>query len=367
MKIILTGATGTLGSKILFSLFEHKTQNIEKVYLPIRSKNSTTPEERIKKMLHSEYAPNFIKNNLPSILDRIQVVDALFLLNPTTFLKDQKVDFFIHSAGFVNLSTDHSAKEDIFKENFEFTKDIFTAYTPFITKFVYISTAFAAGDIGGVLDNDYSNKKKGKYRNHYEASKHASEKFLLEAGIEHNIPVQILRPSVLGGNIKDHPHFFISKYMVFYLFAKFFHNSNSRDQIRISTTDTAGLNIIPTDYAARVIVKAMETDIEQLNIVHSEETNLMTGMSKIFDIVGFKNFSFTQEKINGDTGFKSDLEKFYYETIGVHLNPYLTSMPNQWDTTLLESILPIPNYDLEEYLSQTVTFAKSKKFRSQQW
>jgi hypothetical protein len=45
----------------------------------------------------------------------------------------------------------------------------------------------------------------------------------------------------------------------------------------------------------------------------------------------------------------------------------LTSMPNQWDTTLLESILPIPTYDLEEYLSETVTFAKSKKFRSQQW
>ncbi|MEB8328540.1 SDR family oxidoreductase [Flavobacteriaceae bacterium KMM 6897] len=367
MNIILTGATGTLGSKILFSLFEQKPNSIKKVFLPIRSKNSTTPAERIQKMLHSEYAPNFIKNNLPGILDRIQVIDATYLLNPTSFLKDEKIDFFIHSAGFVNLSTDHDAKEDIFKENFEFTKNIFLAYTPFIKKFVYISTAFAAGDIGGVLDNDYSNKNKGNYRNHYEASKHASEKFLMDAGIDLNIPVQILRPSVLGGNIKDHPHFFISKYMVFYLFAKFFHNSNSKDSIRISTTDTAGLNIIPTDYAARVIVKAMETDIGQLNIVHSKETNLMTGMSKIFDIVGFDNFSFTSEKINAVTGFKSELEKFYYETIGVHLNPYLTSKPNQWDTALLESIIPIPTYDLEEYLSQTVTFAKSKKFRSQQW
>lgn len=367
MKIILTGATGTLGSKILFSLFEQKSESIEKVYLPIRSKNSSTPEERILKMLNSEYAPNYIKENLPSILERIQVIDAAFLLSPTSYLKNQKIDFFIHSAGFVNLSTDQDAKDDIFNENFEFTKDIFTANKSFLNKFVYISTAFAAGDIGGVLDNDYSNKNKGKYRNHYEASKHASEKFLLEAGIEHNIPVQILRPSVLGGNIKDHPHFFISKYMVFYLFAKFFHNSNSKDRIRISTTDTAGLNIIPTDYAARVIVKVMDTNIEQLNIVHSKETNLMTGMSKIFDVVGFENFSFTQEKINTVTGFKSDLEKFYYETIGVHLNPYLTSKPNQWDTTLLESIIPIPTYDLEEYLSKTVTFAKSKKFRNQQW
>ncbi|MET6989274.1 SDR family oxidoreductase [Sediminicola arcticus] len=367
MNIILTGATGTLGSKILFSLFEQNSKSIEKVYLPIRSKNSTTPDERIKKMLHSEFVPKFIQNNLSSILKKIKVIDATFLLDPTSFLKDQKIDFFIHSAGFVNLSTDLGAKEDIFRENFQFTKDIFRSYAPFIEKFVYISTAFAAGDIGGVVDNDYSNKQNGKYRNHYEASKHASEKFLLEAGREYKIPVQILRPSVLGGNIKDHPHFFISKYMVFYLFAKFFYNNSSKDLIRISTTATAGLNIIPTDYAAQVIVKAMTKDIEQLNIVHSEETNLMRGMSKIFDIVGFKNFSFTQEKINSVTGFKSESEKFYYETIGVHLNPYLTSMPNQWDTTLLESILPIPTYDLEEYLSETVTFAKSKKFRSQQW
>lgn len=367
MNIILTGATGTLGSKILFSLFEQRSKSIKKVFLPIRSKNSTTPEERILKMLHSEYAPNYIKNNLQGILGKIQVIDATLLLSPTSFIRDEKIDFFIHSAGFVNLSTDQDAKEDIFKENFEFTKDIFKAYSPFIEKFIYISTAFAAGDIGGILDNDYSTKGKGKYRNHYEASKHASEKYLLEAGIDNNIPVQILRPSVLGGNIKDHPHFFISKYMVFYLFAKFFHNSNSEDLIRISTTETAGLNIIPTDYAAKVIVKAMDTDIEQLNIVHSKETNLMAGMSKIFDVVGFDNFRFTNEKINAMTGFKSDLEKFYYETIGIHLNPYLTSKPNQWDTALLESILPIPAYDLEEYLTQTVTFAKAKKFRSQSW
>ncbi|MEJ1221205.1 SDR family oxidoreductase [Sediminicola sp. 1XM1-17] len=367
MNIILTGATGTLGSKILFSLFEQKFPSIEKVFLPIRSKNSITPEERILKMLRSEYAPNFIKSNLQQIIDKIQVIDATLLLNPKSFLGDVKINFFIHSAGFVNLSTDIEAKEDIFKENFEFTKDIFKAYSAYIKKFIYISTAFAAGDIGGFLDNDYSTKDKGKYRNHYEASKHASEKYLLQAGKAQNIPIQILRPSVLGGNIKDQPHFFISKYMVFYLFAKFFHNSNSGDLIRISTTETAGLNIIPTDYAAKVIVKAMDREIKQLNIVHSKETNLMAGMSKIFDVVGFDNFSFTNEKINAMTGFKSDLEKFYYETIGIHLNPYLTSKPNQWDTSLLESIMPIPSYDLEEYLIQTVSFAKSKKFRSQQW
>ena len=367
MNIILTGATGTLGSQILFSLFETKLNSITKVYLPIRGKNSISPENRLNRMLHSEYAPPFIKANRVEIANKLQVVNATILFEPLSYLEAEKVDYFIHAAGFVNLSTDEAAKKAIFEENFEFTKLIFAAYTKHINKFVYISTAFAIGNFSGMLDNDYTTKALCKYRNAYEASKHGAEKFLLEEGAKKGIAIQVLRPSVLGGNITAIPCFFISKYMVFYLFAKFFSNCDSKDAIRITTTQTAGLNIIPTDYAARVIVKAMLTNVEQLNIVHSKDTNLITGMAKIFEVVGFTNFSFTTDKINKVTGFASQLEEFYYETIGVHLSPYLTSNPQKWNTTLLESILPIPEYDLEEYLSQSVAFAKLKKFRNQQW
>ncbi|MEL6918217.1 MAG: hypothetical protein AAFO99_10860, partial [Bacteroidota bacterium] len=129
----------------------------------------------------------------------------------------------------------------------------------------------------------------------------------------------------------------------------------------------SGLNIIPTDYAAKVIVKVLDTGITQLNIVHSKATNIIRGISKILDTVEFKKFNITQDVVSGVIGFESTLEKLYYETIGVHLTPYLTSKPSEWDTTLLESILPIPKYDLEEYLVQTVEFAKNKNFRNQNW
>jgi len=331
MNILLTGATGTLGSRVLFSLLELHFQSIDTIYLPVRRKTSVSPEQ------------------------------------PASFLEKETLDYFIHSAGFVNLSTDPAAKEEIFNQNLQFTKDIFQAYSKHIDKFVYISTAFAAGNIGGILNNDYTSIINGNYRNHYEASKHASEKFLLMAGKESNIPIQILRPSVLGGNIYESPNYFISKYMVFYLFAKFFYNSNSKDAIRITTNTDTGLNIIPTDYAAQVIAMVITTDIQQLNIVNSKETNMKKGISKILKVVGFSNFSFTEDQINASTGFSSKLEAFYYETIGLHLHPYMTSKPNEWDTRLLESILPIPNYNLVDYLSQTVAFAKAKNFRNQKW
>lgn len=367
MNIILTGATGTLGSRILFSLLESKLHDLKTIYLPVRNKKSLSPQMRIKNMLLSEFAPEFIKKNKDEINNKIVVLDADELLHPTSFLGQEAIDYFIHSAGFVNLSTHPSAKEGVFEENLKFTQNIFNAYSSHIRKFIYISTAFAIGDIGGLLNNDYGGSKGKNYRNYYEASKHECEQFLTKEGKAKNIPVQILRPSVLGGNISDAPRFFISKYMVFYLFAKFFNNSKSMDKVRISASKGTGLNIIPTDYAAKVIVKVMDTDIEQLNIVHSQETDLRQGISRIFEAVGFTNYTFTHEKIDEKSGFGTKLEQFYYETIGVHLHPYLTSKPNEWDTALLESILPLPPYNLEDYLTDTVAFAKTKGFRNQKW
>ncbi|MCK0158634.1 SDR family oxidoreductase [Cellulophaga sp. F20128] len=367
MNIILTGATGTLGSKVLHTLFETKFNEINTVYLLVRKKGQMSPNERVINMLESEFAPEFIQKKRKDVLAKIKVIDATAILNPELYLTKGELCYFIHSAGYVNLSVDEVNKEEIFKENYHFTKSIFNTYEKFLKKFIYISTAFSIGDLGGLIGDDYIEIEGGAYRNFYEASKHASEKFLTEAGKEKNIPIQILRPSVLGGNAMDSPSFFISKYMVFYLFAKFFHNNASNDHIRITANKDSGLNIIPTDYAAKVIVSVFNTDVKQLNIVHSKATDVTSGISKILDTVGFNKYNITQDIVSKTIGFESKLEQYYYETIGVHLNPYLTSKPYEWDTSLLESILPIPKYDLEQYLENTVKFAKLKNFRNQKW
>lgn len=367
MIILLTGATGTLGSRILFTLLEEKWETIEQVYLPVRERKSKTPESRIAKMLESNFAPDFIKKNQAAIRLKITVVPATMLLRPDLFLQNHRITYFIHSAGLVNLSTAPEAKEAIFEENLGFTKRIFDTYKDIMDKFTYISTAFSVGNKEGLISNDYLSHQPKAHRNHYEASKYETEQYVMQAGKESGIPVQILRPSVLGGNIMDSPSFFISKYMVFYLFAKFFHRNTSEDSIRITANSDSGLNIIPTDYAARVIISVFDTDIEQLNIVHSKTTHINRGISKILETVDFTNFKLTNTLITTATGFESKLEKFYYDTIGIHLTPYLTSKPCEWDTTVLESILPMPTYNLEEYLGETIKFAKTQGFKGQQW
>jgi thioester reductase-like protein len=115
MHIILTGATGTLGSQILFSLLESRFEALEKIYLIVRKKKLVSPETRISTMLDSSFVSDFIREHKTAITKKIEVVCAEQLLEPTTFLQENTKYHFIHSAGFVNLSIDPNSKEEIFK------------------------------------------------------------------------------------------------------------------------------------------------------------------------------------------------------------------------------------------------------------
>ncbi len=367
MNVILTGGTGTLGSQVIYELL--KKDSINTIYLPVRDKNGKSAESRIQKILDSDAAPEFIALNKEAILAKVNVLDMDAFFKPELYLTTKEDNFFIHSAGCVNLSTDISQRETIFNGNLEFTKDIFNTFSDYITKFTYISTAFSIGNIGGLIDNDYHNSKEPQYRNFYEQSKHETEKFLLQKGKEKEVEVQILRPSVLGGNIFNKSPYFISNYMVYYLLGKFFYKSPLvGNSIRIAANFKTGLNIIPVDYVAKVIANVFQKQIDQLNIVHSKSTNIVKGMSRIIKAVDFNDFTF----LNSSSGGlllegKNRLEDIYYKSIGLHLNQYLTSDPYEYDTQLLESIVPIPNYNVEDYLEDTINYAKNKNFKGEGW
>jgi len=367
VNVILTGATGTLGSQVIYELL--KQENIKTIFLPVREKKGKSAIQRIHNILESAAAPEFISKNKEAILKKIKVLNMSAFFKPETFLSKNEITFFIHSAGTVNLSTNKSQRDSIFNGVFEFTKEIYNTFSTFITKFTYISTAFSIGNIGGFIDNDYHDEKKPQYRNFYEEAKHTTEKFLLQKGKEDNVEIQILRPSVLGGNIFDKSTYFISNYMVYYLLGKFFYKSPLSDNsIRIAANFKTGLNIIPVDYVAKVIANVYQEKISQLNIVHSKCTNIVTGMGRIIKAVGFNNFTF----LNSSGGEllleqKNRLEEMYYKTIGLHLSQYLTSKPYEYDTDLLESIIPLPKYNIEDYLEYTISYAKTKDFKGEGW
>lgn len=370
MKIILTGSTGVLGSHIMYDILEHyMNNNIDgKLYLITRNKGKVTAKERIIELLSSSYTPKILLDKgIVSLLQYIEIIDTDLSQLRNTFAEKLKDSFFIHSAGYVNLSTDEDKKEKIFNENAVITKTIFKTFSPFIKKFIYISTAFSSGARKGLIANDFHNLDfELQHRNAYENAKFHSEEFVIEQCERLNLPYQILRPSVIGGKMMGvENRYFIPKYMVFYLMAKFFHfTAQRKDQqqnVRFTISENTGLNIIPVDYVSKVIVSTFErNDILQLNIVHNQSFNLVKGLQLIMKEVGYSNFSIIPNSL--DFNYKNTIEKLYYESIGKHLKPYLTSAANEYDTTLLNSILEIPKLDAESFTNM-IRYAKLHNFK----
>ena len=52
----------------------------------------------------------------------------------------------------------------------------------------------------------------------------------------------------------------------------------------------------------------------------------------------------------------------YYESIGKHLEPYLTTPESEYDTTLLNAILEIPKLDNEAFTNM-IRYAKLHDFK----
>lgn len=370
MKIILTGATGVLGSHIMYDILENFiTHNIEgKLFLITRNKGKISAKERISELLSSNYTPKFLLDKgIEKLYQYLEIIDTDLATIQDNFSEQIKGAYFIHSAGYVNLSTDEDQKEKIFNENAAITKAIFTTFSPFIKKFIYISTAFSSGARKGLIDNDFHNLNfELEHRNAYENAKFHSEEFVIQNCTRLNLPYQILRPSVIGGKmLGTENRYFIPKYMVFYLMAKFFHftaqRKNDQENVRFAISEESGLNIIPVDYVAKVIVATFKReDIKQLNIVHNESFNLIKGLQLIMKEVGYSNFSVIQNTLDFD--YKNTIEKLYYESIGKHLKPYLSSDANEYDTTLLNSILEIPKLDAESF-THMIRYARLHNFK----
>lgn len=370
MKIILTGATGVLGSHIMYELLEHFINNTitGKLYLITRSKGKTPAIDRINELLSSPYTPKILtEKGLDQLHSYIEIIDSDLSQIQDAFAEKIKGAYFIHSAGYVNLSTDEEQREKIFDENTNITKTIFKTFSPFIKKFIYISTAFSSGERKGLIDNDFHNLDfKLTHRNAYENAKFDSENFVVEQCVSLGLPYQILRPSVIGGKmIGKESNFFIPKFMVFYLLAKFFHftaNRNSKQEnVRFMVNDTTGLNIIPVDYVAKVILNTFQReDIQQLNIVNHTSFNIVKGLQLIMKEVGYTNFTTIPDAL--DFSYLNSIEKLYYESIGKHLKPYFITEANEYDTTLLNSILEIPKID-SEALTNMIRYARINNFK----
>lgn len=343
MNFILTGVTGVLGSHIFYELMlklHHNNYN-GKIVLLLRSKSDKTYTERYEELFTDKLLPDYLKsvdisrlrdNNIELIdLDLNNITDA-----DTTVLNTGEQYHLIHCAASVNLGNNAAAYDEIKKTNYMGTLQLIDALRPYIFKFSYISTAFAYRPLEYADPQGYN---KVEYRNHYEKFKAQTEEDIFKLCEEQGLKCQVLRPSIICGRLIDHPHHVIGRFLVFYLFGAFFYRIKQSPygnmHLRIIINNESGLNIVAVDYAAKAIVRALDTDIKELNIVSSKYVPNTYTIPVLLKEIGWTNFEFTNtipEDMNA-------AERLYYRTVGPQLNDYLLAPDYDFDVEVLSELM----------------------------
>ena len=376
LNVILTGVTGAVGSHILFELLKSfaEKEYLGKIVILARpnSKTGQTALQRVHSIISSDHAPNYLKKyTLETLFSFIEVIqgdlsdsDLNIHISKYKHLVNCHV---IHSAATTNLSKSDKAYAENYKINYCGSMNLLEACKDFASKFCFISTAYSCGIQNGLIPNDYNSIEDKTFRNHYEKIKTDLEIELEDKCKTLGIKLQILRPAIVCGRLLDAPLYRIANFSVFYAYGKFFYSGKGRndiDTIRVESNTQAALHVIPVDYVAKVIVKAITNDnVQFLNIAPQKGYNAVDFLTKVTQRMGYENVDFCNEVNREETD--NPTQALYYKMIHSSFGDYINTNNFEFDITPLSDILPdieIPNSEAE--LDKLLDFAKECKFNS---
>lgn len=187
-KILLTGATGYIGTKLLQELVQNQN---DIVIVPIRGE--TEEKFSIRK--------NELVNKIPSEKkDQLQFVRS-DLNNLASLLKSEKssISQIIHNAAITAFNVEETVANSVNRdgsiEMMKFARDCSS-----LEKFLYVSTVYASGMASDDVNEDFF-QPKPEFANHYERSKWESEEALRSEF--HELPWNIARVATVIADNAD--------------------------------------------------------------------------------------------------------------------------------------------------------------------
>ncbi|RNF38509.1 SDR family oxidoreductase [Planococcus salinus] len=156
------------------------------------------------------------------------------------YLRTKSIEFW-HLAAIYDLAVPQQVARRV---NIEGTGNVneFLLKLPSVTRYMYFSTAYVAGNREGVL-YETELKRPEKFKNFYEETKYEAEVLVEE--LKRRLPVTIIRPGIVRGHSKtgetikfDGPYFFL----------------NMIDRMKILPVipyigrSTSSINVVPVDY-----------------------------------------------------------------------------------------------------------------------
>jgi dTDP-4-dehydrorhamnose reductase len=254
-------------------------------------------------------------------------------------LKGYNIDYFFHIASYTDFRSSEIVKQKLWLVNVEGTRRVLKLAEKIKARhFIYTSSAYACGETSGQIAPDYINFDQ-KFRNPYELSKLEAEVAVRNFSQQHPwMKTTFFRPSTICGRLIEHQIGAISKFDVFYAWMFFFlrckermfkENDLSRKSFmkcRVNYNLNSGLNIVPADYAAKVMYRLTisDTNHNSFHVVNTSETNhnfYIPAMTNAINMEGL------QQVNHQPTNDLNELEAMYYKTVGAIFTPYITSEP----------------------------------------
>ncbi len=271
--ILITGATGFLGSHFLLWLSQHRPST---AYAVIRGSSNGERQTKLQQALHGAadgYLPSpdwrkvladtrVVRGDIEERLCGVQAADL-------EALRDAGAREFWHFAASLNF--EEKRRELIRSQNVDGPLNaIDLAIQLGVDRFVYVSTAYTAGAADGHFE-EALHSRESSFSNAYEESKCEAEHRVTSRCAEHGLPLTILRPSIVIGSSFTHKPAGTSSGL--YGFIRELHRLRRRFEradgpIRMHARPDVRLNFIPVDAVMRDLMRVIDAGFEAGPILH---------------------------------------------------------------------------------------------------
>jgi len=356
-RIAITGATGLLGRNLLFQILKENLTTLDNIELVlfIRMVKNEDPKLRLKEILLADgidylnLEPQEAKSNtlIEHILKNIKVVNIDLSgvnldisVKDADYIKKTRFDLFFHISAMTDFRDTPEIINNLYEINVNGTQKLLSLINPSNTsRFCYVSSAYACGKKSGIIYPDY--KHDGIFRNTYEKTKMLTETMVENVLKEKNVEFKIFRPSTLCGRLIEKTLGSTCKFDVFYRWAAFLkyqrikakaeNNKPISLPIRFACNTGAGLNIVPVDFAAKLMwaLSQLNEDTTHYHLCNATETQHKGYARIVTDFLNVTDYAF----VDSIPATKNQLEALYYRTVGKVFTPYVISEPMNFDMT----------------------------------
>lgn len=365
--IILTGATGIVGSHILYELLHQHLQGLRsgKLIVLVRtSPRQPSAQQRVVDVLSRYRLPSYLQDILPEDLLSLVTVCTYDLRSSTAdLLSSIPTDcHLIHCAATTNLGSDTAAESENRTVNYLGSCELLVQYRDRLSKYTYISTVYAAGIRTGTIGDSYQDLTDVRHRNAYEHYKLHTEHELRRLCTSAGIAYQVLRPGVVVGRLLDTPRYFLPRYNVIYAYAAFFQKLSRRgvtQHFSVPVHAESTLHLVPVDYVAKAVIAALHTPISELNIVPAVGCPVQESIATMLSIVGYPHYSFV-DQLAAPT---DRLQRAYQEKVVSSFGKYIQDAPYTFDNSQLLSLMaetPMP--EVRSAFGALIQYAADRSF-----